>query len=86
MRYIVAMIFSAVLVAAMFAYTHWMMLCVAKWRDTNATLPEITCIGIKLAYAIANFWYIIVPFLFAIPLIIAALWPRKKRDDCQVLS
>ena len=82
MRYVVAMAVSAILIVCMFVYANWMMNCARQWQAQNAILPDILVTAVNLAYFISSFWYMIVPFLLAIPLAIAAVWPRTKRR-CQ---
>jgi 4-amino-4-deoxy-L-arabinose transferase-like glycosyltransferase len=81
MRYIVAMAVSLLLIVGMFVYAHWMIGCERLWADQHTTLSDIEVTGVNLAYFITNFWYTIIPFLVAIPLAIAALWPRKRRRE-----
>jgi preprotein translocase subunit SecG len=81
MRYVVAIAVSVVLTVLMFVFEHWMMGCVKVWEAQRAELLAITQTAVRAAYFIQVFWYLPVALFFAIPLAIAAIWPRKGRRD-----
>jgi hypothetical protein len=80
MRWFVAIAVSIVLTILMFAYIRWMSGCIREWDDQKIALTDITKMAISATYFLGNFWYTVVPFIFAVPLTIAAIWPRKDRQ------
>jgi hypothetical protein len=80
MRWFVAIAVSVALTVLMFVYISWMRACAGEWGDNQIALTDATRMAVSAAYFLDNFWYMVVPFIFAVPLAIAAIWPRKDRQ------
>jgi type II secretory pathway component PulF len=77
MRYLIAIAVSVVLTVFMFVFMHWMLACAREWQAQNAELPAITEMAVNAAFFIRNYWPLPVALFVAVPLVIAALWPRR---------
>ncbi len=77
MRFFVAIAVSVVLIALMFGFMQWMLTCVKGWEAQNAELPDITVTAVNAAFFIKTYWYLPAALFVAVPLAVAALWPRK---------
>jgi hypothetical protein len=83
MRWFVAIAVSVFLTILMFAYIGWMSGCAGEWGDNQIVLTDAARMAVSAAYFLDNFWYMVVPLIFAVPLAIAAIGPRKKQQDRQ---
>jgi hypothetical protein len=77
MRYFVGIGVSTVLIAFMFGFMQWMLICVKEWQAQQVVLPALAQTAVKAAFFIQAYWYLPVALFVLIPLAVAAVWPRK---------
>ncbi|MFZ1936404.1 MAG: hypothetical protein WCB27_15675 [Thermoguttaceae bacterium] len=77
MRYVIAIAVSVFLIVSMFVFMHWMLGCAKEWQAQNAELPDITETAVNAAFFIRSYWPLPVALFVAVPIAIAALWPRR---------
>ena len=78
MRYFVAIMVSVVLTVLTFVFAQWMLTCADEWQAQRAVLPTITQTAVNAAFFVRMYWYLPVALFLAVPLAVAALWPRSK--------
>jgi hypothetical protein len=78
MRYFVAIMVSLVLIVLTFVFAQWMITCADRWALEHAVLPAITQTAVNAGFFIRAYWYLPVALYVAVPLVVAALWPKGK--------